>query len=120
MSNTGSSCGYAKNKTEYKDLLLKSNILPVTSNQDFFGISAIEAIAAGCVPLLPNRLAFPEHLKGSEFEKFYYNTEDEFISKLREFIINYNTAINSTRTHVIKYDWGILADKYDALFERFW
>ena len=45
--------GFVESKSDYYHLLNQSDIVPVTSNQDFFGISAIEAIAAGCVPLLP-------------------------------------------------------------------
>jgi glycosyltransferase involved in cell wall biosynthesis len=52
--------GYAESKTEYYRLLAQSDILPTTSFQEFFGLSVIEAIASGVIPLLPSRLSYPD------------------------------------------------------------
>ncbi len=110
--------GYAKDKNEYHELLLKSDILPVTSNQDFFGISVIEAIAAGVVPILPNRLAFPEHLNEDEYQFLYYDTPEQMAEKMANFI-DQNPIISShLRNYIMKYDWQVVAPKYDAYFDR--
>ena len=47
-------------RDEYLHLLGRSRLLPVTSYHDFFGISVVEAINAGVIPLLPHRLSYPE------------------------------------------------------------
>ena len=40
--------GYAKDKSDYVKWLWKSDILPVTSEQDFLGLSILEAMHCGC------------------------------------------------------------------------
>ena len=109
--------GFVKNRSQYIDLLLKSDILPVTSNQDFFGISVIEAIAAGCTPLLPNRLAFPEHLKKAEFQKYYYNSPAELKTKLSEFIESDHSS-SEIRKYILKYDLNEVGPVYDEFFNQ--
>jgi len=110
--------GFAKDKAQYHDLLLKSDILPVTSNQDFFGISVIEAIAAGCTPILPNRLAFPEHLTGAGMEKYYYNTQEEFTEKIASFLNTKPTTHSDLRNYILKYDWESIGPEYDNYFAK--
>lgn len=56
--------GFVKSKFTYWELLKKADILLVTSNQEFFGISFLEALHAGCFPLVPNRLVYPDYFKG--------------------------------------------------------
>ena len=110
--------GYAKDKCVYHELLLKSDILPVTSNQDFFGISVIEAIAAGCIPILPNRLAFPEHLDEDEYQFLYFDTTEELTEKIANFIDQKPIISSELRDYILKYDWDIVAPQYDAYFEN--
>lgn len=110
--------GYAKSRQEYVNLLQTSDIIPVTSNQDFFGISAIEAIAAGCYPLLPDRLAFTEHLQVSNKADYYYSTGEQLVKKLRNLISSKAYYQSDARIHVLKYDWQKLINQYDDLFEE--
>ncbi len=79
--------GFLENAAEYAQILSKAHITPVTSNQDFFGISALEAVVSGVYPLLPNRLVFPEHFSSSQH---LYDTDEELASKLIQWISNWN------------------------------
>lgn len=109
--------GYATTREEYIALLLKSDLLPVTSCQDFFGISVIEAIAAGVTPLLPQRLAFPEIIGNNKFSNIFYKDEelyDNLKIKLQEATVNSDPLL---RKSVLKYDWSNMVYKYDELFE---
>ena len=54
--------GFCDQFKDYAQWLWKADILPVTSNQDFFGISIMEAIYCGVYPILPKRLTYPELL----------------------------------------------------------
>ncbi len=58
--------GFQSSREEYRAALLEADIFVSTANHEFFGIAAAEAIAAGCLPLLPNRLAYPELLAALE------------------------------------------------------
>lgn len=108
--------GYADSKDEYVRLLQLSDILPVTNIQDFFGGSVVEGIAAGCIPLLPSRLAYPEHVKKDLQEKFFYSKDEDFSSRLKELVENFNDNVifrEILRSEVSKYDWhSVLRDKY--------
>jgi glycosyltransferase involved in cell wall biosynthesis len=57
--------GYLDSREEYRAVLSGSDVVVSTADHEFFGISAVEAIAAGAYPLLPDRLAYPEILEGT-------------------------------------------------------
>jgi len=52
--------GYLGSRADYVRALVESDVVVSTAAQEFFGISVVEAIRAGCAPLLPNRLSYPE------------------------------------------------------------
>jgi glycosyltransferase involved in cell wall biosynthesis len=47
-------------KTEYHDLLRRSKFVFSASLQETLGISWVEGLIAGCIPILPNRLSYQE------------------------------------------------------------
>ena len=52
--------GYIESQVEYQSVLVESDVVLSTALHDFQGISVLEAVAAGCTPLVPDRLAYPE------------------------------------------------------------
>ncbi len=50
--------GYAPDLTTYRRRLWQADIVVSTAIQEFFGISVIEAMYCGCVPILPRRLSY--------------------------------------------------------------
>ena len=52
--------GYAASRTEYAAWLKRGDVVVSTADHEFFGISVLEAVRAGCRPLLPGRLSYPE------------------------------------------------------------
>ncbi len=110
--------GYVDNFSEYAKLLWKADIVPVTSNQDFFGVSAVEAIYCNCFPLLPNRLAFPGHIPEEVRTIHLYENEEDLYHKLKQAI----QSIAEIRAHsyqhfVSRYDWRNLSTVYDEAFD---
>lgn len=108
--------GYSESFDEYAQWLWKADILPVTSNQDFFGGSVIEAMYCNCIPLLPNRLVYPEHIPDKLESTLLYEGESLF-NRLKGAIRKVNIYRQYDYQSVIKkYDWSELIDKYDLLF----
>ena len=52
--------GYAEDIDKYYELLGQGTMVISTSVHEFYGMSIIEAVRAGCRPLLPKRLSYPE------------------------------------------------------------
>ena len=46
--------------SEYRALLARAGIAVSTSNHEFQGVSMLEAASAGCIPLVPDALVYPE------------------------------------------------------------
>lgn len=69
--------GYVESRQEYADWLKRGDVVVSTACHEFFGISVVEAVRAGCRPLLPNRLSYPEL-----FPAEYLYDDGEFVDKL--------------------------------------
>jgi len=52
--------GFIEDPVRYRQLLSKSDIVVSTALHDFQGLSVLEAAAAGCLPVVPDRLAYRE------------------------------------------------------------
>ena len=110
--------GFQGKRADYSKLLWQADIYPVTSNQDFFGGSVVEAMYCNCYPIFPNRLAYPEHLSIKYFPDNYYQTKDELLMKLKASILNINNLKSEDYSQYVQaYDWGKCISKYDKLLE---
>ncbi|MCB0565947.1 MAG: DUF3524 domain-containing protein [Phaeodactylibacter sp.] len=112
--------GYAEDSAAYARLLWQADILPVTSRQDFFGGSVVEAIYCNCFPILPNRLAYPEHIPTAKHHLHLYEKEEELYPKLRKAVLGIEALRQRAdyQHFVAKYDWSILAPEYDRAFKQ--
>ena len=115
--------GYCHSHREYIKYLKMSNILPITSNQDFFGISIVEAVSYGNYPILPKRLSYPEIFNYKKNMNLFYNDDEQLFSMLIKTIQNINSldkAINNLSSYIYKkYNWRTISKKYDQTFESF-
>ena len=55
--------GYVDSAEEYVRILTEADVVVSTADHEFFGLSIVEAVAAGAYPVVPNRLAYPEVLR---------------------------------------------------------
>ncbi|MCH4886773.1 DUF3524 domain-containing protein [Acidaminobacter sp. JC074] len=101
-------------KETYSSWLQAADILPVTSIHDFFGISVMEAIYMDTYPILPNRLTYPDLYKIKENPEIFYETQDEFIDKLRNALDEKDHK--SYRDLCKPYDWDSIIETYDQAF----
>ena len=110
--------GYCDSLTDYKKWLFMSDILPVTSNQEFFGASVMEAIHCGVWPILPKRLSYPELIPKKYQSKHLYNDDNDLLMKINWALNNLQTLRDSNLSEIAsKYDWKNIAPKYDEKFQ---
>ena len=107
--------GFVETAEEYRKWLWRSDILPVTSHQDFFGYSAIEAMYCNTIPLLPDRLAFPEHI---DDRQFFYSSDDELLQKLGKLLSPPLPKFNVQEELRMRFDWRNVIGKYHRMFEE--
>jgi glycosyltransferase involved in cell wall biosynthesis len=78
--------GYQESREEYEAALREPDVFVSTAQHEFFGISAVEAVAAGCWPLVPARLAYPETFSRmilyGEGPHFYEGGAEDLAEKL--------------------------------------
>ena len=100
--------GYAENYKEYISMLLKGDIVVSTAMHEFYGISVIEAVRAGCCPLLPNRLSYPEL-----FDSSYLYKDGGFKKALVEAVNTRRTLTKEqSRQMTEKFNWLSLTEEY--------
>ncbi|MFT7613226.1 MAG: glycosyltransferase involved in cell wall biosynthesis [Parvicellaceae bacterium] len=104
--------GYVETIDSYREYLSMSDVLLVTANQDFFGGSVVEAMYAGVHPILPNRLAYPEHVG----EDLMYSNYADMLLKLTQAIQEFesNPCLSSS---VEKYNWKNCISFYDSTLD---
>ncbi len=107
--------GYANDFATYAAWLWKADLLPVTSNQDFFGISIMQAVYCHCYPLLPKRLAYPELIPPEFHANHFYNDFDDLVDRLDTALRHIETIRQQSLWRVAaKYDWDTMAPIYDS------
>ena len=105
-------CGFVQSRDEYARLLAQGDIVVSTANHEFYGISVIEAVRAGCRPLLPNRLSYPEL-----FAPQYLYENGDLLHKLKS-LLEHPDKIHREETMALtnRFSWHDLAKKYIAWF----
>lgn len=113
------SYGRAESFEDYAKWLWKTDILPVTSRQDFFGGSVVEAIYCGCHPVLPKRLAYPDHLDATAHKELYFENHKEAVERTSVLIQSGHWKRPcSLSTQMDRYDWSNCIEQYDDSFSR--
>ena len=101
-------CGFVKSRDEYARLLGMGDIVVSTADHEFYGISVIEAVRAGCIPLLPNRLSYPEL-----FPAEYLYEDGELPGRLK-LLLQSRCRLDSSRAMSLTegFSWLVLKEKY--------
>ena len=108
--------GYVDSFADYARWLWRADIIPVTSYQDFFGASVVEALYCNCFPLLPRRLAYPTIVPSQYHAQSFYEDFDDLLDRLTQAIITIEkTRRFSLRAVVAQYDWRQQSKLYDKL-----
>jgi len=114
--------GQVKLTSDYHNWLRQCDIVVSTSLQDFFGISVVEAIQHHCWPILPDRLAFPEHIPEEYHSLCLYENDEELLPLLTKAIAlqpQHSARMNKIVEHIGQYDVLQVNDQYVDLFKKF-
>ena len=78
--------GYAESREAYLNWLKKGRVVVSCANQENFGISVVEAVRYGCLPLLPDRLSYPEVMPSLCHEEVLYQSPEDCAQKLKKML----------------------------------
>ena len=111
--------GYVESREQYLRLLMESDVVVSTAIHEFFGVAVVEAVYAGCVPLLPNRLSYPELLPPALHRAHLYDTQRELLERLRRWTEHPEEArALEVRSAVARFGWQNVAPRLDAVLEE--
>ena len=111
-------------RSEYLDRVREADLFLSTADHEFFGLSALEAIRSGLLPVLPDDLSYPELLApGARRRPFLYSREEGCVPALIEALRlirvgDEGEARSELVTASEALTWSAVAPRYDALFEE--
>ncbi|MEE3275832.1 MAG: DUF3524 domain-containing protein [Actinomycetota bacterium] len=109
--------GFAE-RADYLAWLGRSDVVAGAADHEFFGISVVEAMAAGCVPVLPARQSYPWLLDG--FAPLALYPHGELTNRLREVLVDlgaWRSRLAGLDAAVRRFDWRTVVDDYDDRIE---
>ena len=113
--------GYEPKRAAYEARLKEGAVVVSTAWQENFGISMVEAISAGCIPLLPHRLSYPEIIPGSCHGAFLYKNQEELVEKLARVLSGGGGLEKKTETisrEMKRFSWHQMIPRYDRELEN--
>lgn len=102
---------------DYPGLLRRADVVVSTARHEFFGVAVVEAIAAGALPVLPDRLSYSE-LVPAPAESYLYDSPADLVDRLRWALTDAagrRAAAAVARKHVQQFAWPQVAPRYDEL-----
>jgi len=119
--------GYQQRPEDYHAALAEADVVLSTAQHEFFGIGIIEAVAAGCYPVAPHRLAYPEtlgELAAQGGACLYHGGADELADRLAELAARvragdlWHGAPDRGVNAMAKYVWDRRAPEMDDALEQ--
>lgn len=122
LKNQIETWGWVASRENYLDILRRSHLAVSTARHDFQGLAVLEAVASGCIPVVPNRLAYPEWFG----ESFRYASTDEdsaqevqaLTAHLAERAAQFSLTTLPEPPELAYLSWDRLRSAYQLLFEE--
>ena len=93
--------GFLDARSDYLGLLRDSHVVLSTAIHEFQGIAVLEAVACGCVPLVPDALAYQEFIP----ERHRYVSHDDAIEALIALSECHMAGTMPAAPHLAKLSW---------------
>jgi glycosyltransferase involved in cell wall biosynthesis len=120
--------GYQDSRAEYEAALAEADVFVSTARHEFFGLCAVEAALAGAIPLLPNRLAYPEIFglgQNEDADRFFYDGSPEALAErladLAAFVAQGRSLVDQTGElgeRLRRFEWPNLVPALDEAVEK--
>ncbi|MDH5435022.1 MAG: DUF3524 domain-containing protein [Gammaproteobacteria bacterium] len=110
-----------QSREDYYRILFESDVVISTALHDFQGLSLQEAICAGCIPVAPDRVAYPEYLNRENMYQLSNDRGSEaalLSSKLIELIKNPESSKRLIPDLTV-YSTEVLLPQYRQVIEKF-
>lgn len=104
----------------YGQTLLASDVIASAAGHEFFGIAHVEAMAAGAVPVLPNRLSFPELIEPQWHAAALY-PDGQLRNHLRQVLIDLEGTrerLEGLRQSMLRFDAVTSAAAHDMAVDE--
>jgi len=118
--------GHQPSRADYAATLADADVFVSTARHEFFGLSAVEAIAAGALPVLPDRLAYPEVLAELDAGDLLYDGTVEALAERLASLAGDRGALAARREELARsagerFGWsGLVETMDDALADAAW
>jgi glycosyltransferase involved in cell wall biosynthesis len=101
--------GFVENRDDYYRILKEGAVVVSTAYHEFFGIAILEAVRAGCIPVLPDRLSYPEL-----FAEHYLYRPGELYTKLAS-TLRGESCLSDSEAYGIteRFSWRSQIDRYN-------
>ncbi len=114
--------GTIKDTERYRKILRQSHIVISTALHDFQGLAVLEAVASGCIPIVPDRLAYRETIDTDfRFASYPDDTEreiDALVERLIRLEEQHRTGILPRAPDVSHLSWCNLKPAYQAAIDK--
>lgn len=114
--------GWVEDRAEYFQWLERSDVVVSTAIHDFQGLAVQEAVVCGCLPVLPDRVAYPDffddaHLYPSDFDEPDADVESLALH-LESMLDNPAKTRRRSAPSLDRLRWSNLSGEYAAEFQR--
>lgn len=80
--------GYVEVEADYREIICSIDVVISCARHEFFGLGVLEAVFLGALPLLPNRLSYPEIFNYRKNGDSFYSTQEQLFKKTRWLLQN--------------------------------
>jgi glycosyltransferase involved in cell wall biosynthesis len=110
--------GFAKSREDYIEWLKRGTLVVSTAIQENFGISVVEAVRYGCLPVLPKRLSYPELIPERYHAACLYEDQEGLIQRLVDILtrpMDFLDHRERLSESMGRFSWESQIDKYDRV-----
>ncbi|MGB5757961.1 MAG: DUF3524 domain-containing protein [Acidimicrobiales bacterium] len=102
-------------RADYLDYVAQCDLVVSCAKHEFFGVAVVEAVASGCVPLLPNALSYPELIRPPWHSMTLYEPGTfgtRLVDAVKRIDQLRDEAVGLPQT-MRRFDWATMAKVYD-------